>query len=532
MSTNRCCVLACIMADNKTNKMEEVSIINNLMAQMTLEEKLGQLNLITVGDGSVNNLGKGITNEHLDSIKSGHVGGILNIWTSKFIRPLQELCINNTRLKIPLLCGLDIIHGHRTIFPINLAMSCMWDMNLIEQSARIAAKEAGSDGLQWTFSPMVDISRDPRWGRVAEGAGEDPYLGSQIAMAMIRGYQQDDLSRNDTIMACVKHFALYGACESGREYNTVDMSQVKMFQYYLPPFEAAVKAGVQSLMASFNEINGIPATANKWLLNDLLRNTWKFNDLIVSDYGAILELQAHGLVGNLQDASTQALNATVDFDMVSFGYLKTLEKSLNDGKIDQNQIDLACRRILMAKYRLGLFDDPYRYCNDNNANIPSNEHRLLAKEIAKRSFVLLKNDKQILPLNCNSSTKILLTGPLAMDKRNLLGSWSAGGLAEETVSIYEGIKHLLKTSSNLIYSKGCNLIEDPRIINMLNRNIHNTDVHLDKELSPEKLLEQTIETIKLNDIDVIICVLGEQFMFTGEAASRSNLNLFEIKKSI
>ena len=321
------------------------AFISSLMNKMTVDEKIGQLNLVTPG-GAVT--GAVVSKDVDDKIRQGMVGGLFGITGPEKVRQAQGIAVQHSRLHIPLFFGLDVIHGLQTVFPIPLAMSCTWDTVLIEKAARIAAREASADGLDWTFSPMVDIARDPRWGRVAEGSGEDPCLGSAIASAMVRGYQGKDLTQNDAVMACVKHFALYGAAEAGREYNTVDMSRIKMYQYYLPPYKAAVDAGAGSVMSSFNEIDGIPATGNKWLLTDLLRNEWKFRGLVVSDYTSLSEMTAHGM-GDLKTVSALAMNAGLDMDMVSEGYLTTLKQSLQSGRVMQKQIDQACRRVLEAK---------------------------------------------------------------------------------------------------------------------------------------------------------------------------------------
>ena len=336
---------------NKDAKMHQ--FVNNLLAKMTLEEKLGQLNLPASSDfvtGAVSSL------DIADKVKSGKVGGVFNIRSVTKIKELQEFAVKNTRLHIPLLFGMDIIHGYKTIFPIPLAMSASWDMQLVERSARIAAMEASADGIQWTFSPMVDLTRDPRWGRVSEGNGEDPFLSSAIAKAMVKGYQGDDLSAPNTIMSCVKHYALYGAAEGGRDYNTTDMSRVRMYNEYFPPYKAAVEAGVGSVMVSFNEIDGVPASGNKWLVDDVLRKQWKFNGFVVSDYTGIPEMMNHGM-GNEQTVNVMSMNAGVDMDMVGEGFLNTLKKSLQEGKVTLAQINKACERILIAKYQLGLFDE-------------------------------------------------------------------------------------------------------------------------------------------------------------------------------
>lgn len=367
------------------------------------------------------------------------VGGVFNTFTPIAVRKLQELAVNETRLKIPLLFGYDVIHGHRTIFPIPLGLSASWDLDLIERTARAAAEEASADGLNWVYSPMVDIVRDPRWGRVSEGAGEDPYLGSQIAKAMVKGYQGNDLSKNNTVMACVKHFALYGASEAGRDYNTVDMSRVKMFNEYMSPYKAAVDAGVASVMTSFNEIDGIPASANKWLMSDLLRKQWGFKGLIVTDYTAINEMIQHGM-GDDKKVGELTLNAGVDMDMVGEILINNGVDLVQSGRVSQSQLDAACRRVLEAKYKLGLFADPYHYVNEerNNNEIMSADKLQLAKEAAIKSMVLLKNANQLLPLNANS--KIAFVGPLVKNQRDLIGNWSGAGDPKKAVSIWTALE--------------------------------------------------------------------------------------------
>src|SRR5215831_18740655 len=379
-----------------SNDAKMNSFVSGLMSKMTLEEKIGQLNLVTPGGGVATGavVSKGVE----DNIRKGWVGGLFGTSGPDKLRKVQEMALKESRLHIPLIFGQDVIHGHQTIFPIPLGLSCSWDTALIRRSAAIAATEATADGLCWVFSPMVDIARDPRWGRIAEGAGEDPFLGSQIAKAFVHGYQGNSLSSDHTVMACVKHFALYGAAEAGRDYNTADMSKIKMYEYYLPPYKAAVDAGVGSVMSSFNEIDAVPATGNKWLLTDLLRNQWGFKGFVVSDYTAVSEMINHHM-GDLQTVSALALNAGLDMDMVAEGFLTTIKKSLQEGKVTQKQIDEACRRILEAKFKLGLFDDPYKYCDSARPakEILTEENRNVAREVATHTFVLLKND-QTLPL--------------------------------------------------------------------------------------------------------------------------------------
>jgi len=497
--------------------------ITNLMNKMTLDEKIGQLNLpgagdITTGQAASSDIGK--------KIREGKVGGLFNIKSVSKIRNVQKVAVEESRLKIPLLFGMDVIHGYQTIFPIPLGLSCSWDMKLIEQSARIAAQEASADGICWTFSPMVDISRDPRWGRMSEGSGEDPYLGSQIAKAMVVGYQGVDLRQNNTIMACVKHFALYGAIEAGRDYNTVDMSRIRMYNEYFPPYKAAVDAGAGSVMTSFNELDGIPATANKWLMTDVLRKQWGFNGFVVTDYTAIAELIDHGL-GDLQEVSAQSLRAGVDMDMVADGFLTTLKKSLATGKVSQAQIDLACRRILEAKYKLGLFEDPYRYCNDDRAKneIFTTENRLVARTTAAQSVVLLKNDNQVLPLQ-NKGT-IALIGPLADNKENMTGTWSVAADFSKSVSLLTGLKEAIGIDARILVARGTNIVNDSLLDSRIS--IFGKPTYLDSR-TQEEMIEEAVEVAE--ESDVIVAALGEAAEMTGEASSRSDINLPENQKEL
>ena len=369
--------------------------ITELMGKMTLHEKIGQLNLPVTGNIVT---GQAKSSDVAGKIRNGEVGGLFNLKGVKNIREVQKLAVENSRLGIPLLFGMDVIHGYETVFPIPLALSCSWDMEAIEKSARIAAIESSADGICWTFSPMVDICRDARWGRIAEGSGEDPYLGSLLAKAYVHGYQGDSMQGKDEILSCVKHFALYGASEAGKDYNTVDMSHLRMYNEYFAPYRAAVEADVGSVMSSYNIVDGIPATANKWLLTDVLRDEWGFQGLLVTDYNSIAEMSIHG-VAPLKEASVRALQAGTDMDMVSCGFLNTLEESLKEGKVTEAQIDAACRRVLEAKYKLGLFADPYKYCDTLRAEkeLYTPEHRAVAREVAAETFVLLKNENHLLP---------------------------------------------------------------------------------------------------------------------------------------
>jgi len=497
--------------------------VDALMKKMTLEEKIGQLNLPGAGDITT---GQASSSDIAGKIKEGKVGGLFNIKSVEKIRDVQKVAVENSRLKIPLIFGMDVIHGYQTVFPIPLGLSCTWDMQAVEKSARIAATEASADGICWTFSPMVDIARDPRWGRIAEGSGEDAYLGSQIARAMVKGYQGDDLSKNNTIMACVKHFALYGAAEAGRDYNTTDMSHVRMYNEYLPPYKAAVDAGAGSVMASFNEIDGIPATANKWLLTDVLRKQWGFKGLVVTDYTGINEMIDHGM-GNLQTVSGLALKAGVDMDMVGEGFLTTITKSLKEGKVTQQDIDRACRLVLEAKYKLGLFDDPYRYCDVKRAQteIYTDSNRQSAREIAASSFVLLKNEKNILPLK--KSGTIALIGPLADNRENMPGTWSVAADFAKAVSLLDGIKQVAGDKVKILQARGSNLDADS--IFEENAGMFGKSLHRDSRPASE-ILQEALNIA--NQSDVIVAALGESAEMTGESSSRSNIEIPEIQKEL
>lgn len=489
-----------------------------LMAKMTIEEKIGQLNLIIPGGAAVT--GSVVSTDVENKIRKGMVGGLFGITSPEKVRKAQELAVNGSRLHIPLIFGLDVIHGHKTIFPIPLGLSTSWDLGLIEQSARIAAKEATADGLNWAFSPMVDIARDARWGRISEGSGEDPYLGGKIAQAMVRGYQGSDLAKNNTLMACVKHFALYGASEAGREYNTVDMSRIQMYEYYLPPYKAAIDAGAGSIMSSFNLVDGVPATGNKWLLTDLLRKEWGFNGFVVSDYTSLTEMINHGM-GDLQAVSALALKAGLDMDMVGEGMLNTLAKSLKEGKVTVADIDKACLRILEAKYKLGLFDDPYRYIDETRPakEILTDDNRSAARNIAAHSMVLLKNDKQVLPLK--RSGTIALVGPLADNRRNMLGTWVVAGDWNKSVSVLEGIKNVAGSGLNIISAKGANITDDTAMF-LKRVNALGVEAVIDPR-SPQAMIDEAVAAA--NKADVVVAVVGESANMTGESSSRVDISL-------
>ena len=497
--------------------------VSDLLSKMTIEEKIGQLNLPTSGDITT---GAPSNSNVAKNIEDGKVGGLFNIKSVKKIKEVQKIAVEKSRLKIPLLFGMDVIHGYETTFPIPLGLSCTWDMKLIERSAQIAADEASADGINWTFSPMVDISRDPRWGRVSEGSGEDPFLGSQIAKAMVNGYQQNDLSKNITILACVKHFALYGAPEAGRDYNTVDMSRIRMYNDYFPPFKAAIDAGVGSIMAAFNEVDGIPATGNKWLMTDVLRQQWGFKGFAVTDYTGINEMMDHGM-GDLQTVSALAMNAGIEMDMVGEGFLTTLKKSVDEGKITIAQIDNATRLILNAKYDLGLFNDPYKYCDENRAKteIFTVKNRAEARAIAAQSLVLLKNNNQLLPLK--KSGTIAVIGPLANAKENMAGTWSVATNMEKSISLIAGIKEAAAKNSTVLYAKGSNLDYDPAYEEKAT--MFGKTLHRDSRTSAALLAE----ALKIaNQSDVIIAALGESAEMSGESSSRTNLEIPQAQKDL
>ncbi len=490
--------------------------IDQLMAKMTVEEKIGQLNLVTGGEATT---GTTVSTDVESKIRNGQIGGIFSMSTPAKIRKTQEIAIKQSRLKIPIIFGMDVIHGYRTVFPIPLGLAATWDMNLIQQSARIAAEEATADGINWAFSPMVDISRDPRWGRISEGAGEDTYLSSRVAEAIVHGFQGDNLAAYNTMMACVKHFALYGSAEGGRDYNSTDMSLHRMYNEYLPPYKAAIDAGAGSIMTSFNDINGVPASANKWLMTDVLRKQWGFKGLVVTDYTAVNELTAHGL-GDLQQVSALSLNAGVDMDMVGEGFLTTLKKSLDAGKVKIADIDRACRFVLEAKYKLGLFDDPYRYCDEKRAKtvIGSEANHAKAREIAAKSFVLLKNENQALPLKKTGTVAVI--GPLANSGANMPGTWSVSAELDKTASLVEGMKAVLGNKVNILTHLGSNLLEDP------NYQKHATMFGRTIARDPRKEEEIIAEAVKVaQQSDVVVAALGESSEMSGESSSRSELDI-------
>jgi len=473
--------------------------IKELMAKMTLEEKIGQMNQLT-GDWAVT--GPFVRADFKELIKAGKVGSMLNCYTVDYTYELLQLAVDSSRLGIPILFGYDVIHGHRTIFPIPLAESCSWDLEMMEKSARVAAVEASAEGIHWTFAPMVDISREPRWGRVMEGSGEDPWLGSLIAKAKVKGFQGNDLAKDNTILACVKHVAAYGAPEAGRDYNTVDLSLRSLYETYLPPYHAAVEAGVGSAMTAFNEINGIPCTANEWLWEDLMREDWGFQGFVVTDYTAINEMVDHGVAANYGDAAVLAVNAGVDMDMVAQAFLLNLKKAVENGEVAEKQIDKAVYRILQAKYELGLFDDPYRYCNKEREQneIMTSEQFAFAQEVAEKSMVLLKNENNLLPFSKEVKT-VAVIGPLADNKYDMIGGWSAGGdRYTRPVTLVEGVKNELGENVKVLYAKGTDF------------DTQSTEGFSDAIRAARKA-------------DVVLLALGESNAMSAEAKSRSMIDL-------
>ena len=498
------------------------NFIDNLMNKMTLNEKIGQLNLPVTGDIVT---GQAKSSDVGAKIKRGEVGGLFNLKGVDRIREMQKVAVEQSRLKIPLLFGMDVIHGYETVFPIPLSLSCTWDMAAIRNSARIAAEEASADGICWTFSPMLDIARDPRWGRMAEGNGEDPYLNSRIAEAMVKGYQGDNMQSNKNIMSCVKHFALYGGAEAGRDYNTVDMSHWRMFNDYMPGYKAAIDAGAGSVMSSFNVVDGVPATANKWLLDDVLRKMWGFKGFVVTDYTAIMELEAHGM-GDLQKSSALALNAGTDMDMVSDGFIGTLQKSLQEGKVSMETINQACRRILEAKYKLGLFDNPYKYCDSRRAakEIFTPANRAEARRIAAETFVLLKNEGHLLPLRREG--KIALIGPLGDTRANMPGTWSVAARADQYKSLYEAMKEAVGNKAQIRYAKGSNLMYD----SVIEKNATMFGREMRDSRSPKLMLDEALKVAE--DADIIVAAVGESSEMSGECSSRSNLEMPDAQRDL
>ncbi|PIU01076.1 MAG: beta-glucosidase BglX [Bdellovibrionales bacterium CG10_big_fil_rev_8_21_14_0_10_45_34] len=501
------------LSDQKMNRF-----IDQLMSQMTLEEKIGQM---TQYSANMAQTGVNLPQNYEREVLRGRVGSIFNAYTPEFTLKMQRLAVEQTRLKIPLLYGFDVVHGHRTVFPIPLAESSSWDLHLMQATARIAAAEAAADGLHWTFAPMVDVARDPRWGRVSESTGEDPWLNSLIAAARVRGFQGEVLSDPTRVMACVKHFAAYGAAEGGRDYNVVDISKRELFETYLPPFLAAIKAGVGSLMTAFNDISGVPATADGWLLRDILRDRWGFTGFVVSDYTAIPELIPHGVASNLEHAAELAINAGVDMEMQGSTYIDHVENLIRSGRVNVKTVDEAVRRLLAAKYKLGLFDDPYRNVSKERAArvLMAPTHLQVARQMARKSIVLLKNDKQVLPIKAGE--KIALIGPLADRKRDMIGNWSGAGDWRIAVSLRDGLSEAYG-SKRLNYARGSNILEDRDLLAFLNQ--HGGEIDIDPR-SPAEMIREAVSVAKRSD--VIVVALGETQGMSGEAASRTQIRVPE-----
>ena len=518
--------LCLVLAACSGPKSQMDRFIDDLMGKMTVEEKIGQLNLPVAGDIVT---GQAKSSNVSERIRKGEVGGLFNLKGAEKIREVQRIAVEESRLGIPILFGMDVIHGYETIFPIPLGLSCSWDMEAVELSARVAAEEASADGICWTFSPMVDVSRDPRWGRVSEGSGEDTFLGCRIAEAMVRGYQGPDketqLTRNDQILACVKHFALYGAPEAGRDYNTVDMSHIRMYNEYFPPYKAAVDAGAGSVMASFNEVDGVPATGSHWLMTEVLRDQWGFDGFVVTDYTGIWEMIAHG-VGDFETVSTRALKAGIDMDMVSEGFVGNIKNALEKGLVSMKDVDLACRRILEAKYRLGLFEDPYKFCRAEQAaqEVYCQEHRDIARKIASESFVLLKNEG-VLPLKKQGT--IGLIGPLADTRSNMPGTWSVAARFDVPKTIREGLTDAVAGKAKVLYAKGSNLVSDYDL--EMRSTMFGRELGRDSRTDAQ-LLNEALSVARRSD--VIVAALGEASEMSGESSCRTELSIPDVQQKL
>ncbi|MGS2740593.1 beta-glucosidase BglX [Sinomicrobium sp. M5D2P17] len=492
-------LMSCTDSPGQDKKTENpyAAEVDSVLGLMTLEEKIGQTVLFTSGWDVT---GPSMDDNYKEYLENGSVGAVFNAFTTKYNRELQKIAVEHTRLGIPLLFGYDVIHGHRTIFPIPLGESASWDLELMEKTARIAAVEASAEGINWTFAPMVDVARDARWGRIAEGAGEDTYLGSLIARARVKGFQGNDLSASNTILACAKHYAAYGAALSGRDYNTVDMSENELRTTYLPPFEAALDAGVATFMNSFNDLNGVPATGNNFLLRDILKGDWEFDGFVVTDYTSMNEMVAHGYARDDKHAGEIAMSAGVDMDMQGGIYMKYLKESIGEGKVSETDLDDAVRRILEMKFRLGLFEDPYRYMDETREkeDVLNKEHLEVARDAARKSMVLLKNSNDALPLRKDS--KVALIGPLVKDEKNIIGNWAAAGDREGTaVSVFEAFEERLG-ADNFLYAEGCKVLGE--------------DVSgFDEAVSVAR------------KADIVVMVVGELEGMTGEAASRTDINI-------
>lgn len=499
------------------------SFLSRLISRMTFEEKVGQLNLLPGGDITT---GAVMKSPVATLIEKGQLGAVLNIKGADKIRALQEIAVKRSRLGIPLLIGLDVIHGYETVLPVPLAQACSWDSAAVKAGARMAAEEAAAAGINWVYSPMVDIAHDPRWGRVVEGYGEDPYLSSVMGAAAVRGYQgdltPDGGKKEPQVLACLKHYALYGATEAGKDYCNVDMSRLRMYNQYLPPYKAAVEAGVGSVMSSFNFVDGIPATANRWLLDDVLRRQWNFRGFVVTDYGSIGEMQTLGF-GDMKTDAIAALKAGTDMDMCSYAYARYLREAVDEGKVSMADIDTAVRRVLEAKYRLGLFADPYRYCDIKRSKkaIYTPEHRQLARDIAAETFVLLKN-YGVLPLKKQGT--LALIGPLADTRNNLPGPWSTGDDPTKYATVKECMQRYLGSQASVLYAQGCNIYAD---------SVRQKAVEFGRPIprgDDKLLLSEALQTA--SKADVIVACLGEMAEMSGESSTRTNLNLPDVQMQL
>lgn len=493
------CTKSIPASDNGGNK------VDSLISVMTLEEKVGQLTQYT-SDYDVT--GPTMREGYKEDIRAGKVGSIFNAFGAAYTRKLQEIAVKETRLGIPLIFGYDVIHGHRTIFPIPLGEAASWDLQAIEQSARIAATEASAEGLHWTFAPMCDIARDPRWGRMAEGSGEDVYLGSKIAAARVKGFQGEGIGKLNSVLACVKHFAAYGAAQSGRDYHTVDISDRVLREVYLPPYKAAIDAGAATVMTSFNELDGVPATGNKYLMTKILREEWGFTGFVVTDYTSIMEMIPHGIAEDTLAAAALALEAGVDMDMQAGFFNDKLPTLVKEGKIKESLINQAVRRILLKKQELGLFDDPYRYSDEQREKetVMREEFVSAARDVSRKSIVLLKNENQVLPISKNVKT-IAVIGPLADARREMIGNWSAAGDWRKSVTILDGIKTKVGNTARILYAKGCPIEGDSTAG-----------------------IAAAVRTA--NQADVVVLAVGEGGYMSGEAASRASLGLPGVQQQL
>lgn len=484
--------------------------VDSVLKLMTLEEKIGQMTQYSADWDITGPVMKSDWDAYL---KKGLVGSIFNVVTVKGVRTLQEKALAESRLKIPVLFAYDVVHGFRTIFPMPLAESCSWDLELMKRTAQIAAAEMSSEGICWTFAPMVDVARDARWGRVMEGAGEDPWYGSLVAVAKVKGFQGDNwkaLRDTNTVLACAKHFAAYGASEAGRDYNTVDVSERTLYEIYFPPFHAAEKAGVATFMTAFNEIGGVPATANRFLYTDVLRKQWGFKGFVVTDYTALNELVPHGIAANEEEAAEKAVNAGIDMDMNGSVFIQNLPELVREGKVKESEINRAVRPILEMKFLLGLFDDPYRYLDTTREKntIMRPEFLQVAREAGQKSMVLLKNDQDFFPIDRNKPQTVALIGPMVKDKVNQNGEWAGRGDRQQSASLYEGITDVYKDSRvNFLYAQGCDLTTD-------NRSGFGEAMNVAAQA------------------DVILAVMGEDFNWSGEAASRTDIRLPGVQREL